>query len=119
MERLELKTPVADIILATSNDIVFFLYQDEEHFRRHDCMKSFSTRAEAEAFIDGIAWAFSEPEVEKKAHEQRLTQILQDFAEQVDDEEWKYVPIRICNTIELILEALGIPTSPERDNTQA
>jgi len=42
------------------------------------------------------------------------TQILRDFAEQVDDEEWKYVPIRIGNTVQLILETLGIPPLQNR-----
>lgn len=47
--------------------------------------------------------------VEKKSPEQRLREILIDFAEQVDDEEWKYVPTRVENTIGFILDAFGIP----------
>lgn len=46
--------------------------------------------------------------------EERLTQILTEFAEQVDDEQWKYVPVRISNTVGLVLDALGIPGS-EKD----
>ena len=52
--------------------------------------------------------------VEKKSPQQRLTEILTDFAEQVDTEEWKYVPTRVENTIGLILDAFGIPQS-EKD----
>ena len=66
------------------------------------------------AYQKAYAGASLLAEVEKKSPEQRLTEILTDFAEQVDDEEWKYVPIRVANTIGLILDALGIPPS-EKD----
>lgn len=46
--------------------------------------------------------------------EERLTQILTEFAEQVDDEEWKYVPVRVSNTVQLVLDAFGVCSS-EKD----
>ncbi|MDE0634755.1 MAG: hypothetical protein OXI43_02725 [Candidatus Poribacteria bacterium] len=72
----------------------------------------------AEAYNQAVIDTLQLAEAEKQSPEQRLTEILKDFAGQIDDEEWKYVPIRIGNTVERILKALGIPQLPERKNTQ-
>lgn len=67
----------------------------------------------------GTPFLLSEAEYQKAfiggaSLEERLTQILTDFAEHVDDEQWKYVPVRITNTVHLILDAFGVRSS-EKD----